>query len=293
MPKLEEGFIGQKFLVIPRSIIRECTKNRPETHLYVTDIGYFPQAKFHYCKRDTPINDYIFIYCRNGEGWINIGSNHYGLRQDEFIIIPAGARHEYGANEVSPWTIYWIHFNGKYASKLSSQFDKPTKVYSTRILAITALLSQFELIYEVLDSGLSDENIKLATANTYAFLNNMIYLSIFRENLEGQKIDLVERAIAYLQENLDKKITSRQLCSHLKCSATTLANKFKDRVGSSPMNYLNHLRIRKACNYLDNTNLTISQICIKVGVEDPYYFSRLFNIVMGMSPSRYKKQPKW
>jgi YesN/AraC family two-component response regulator len=38
--------------------------------------------------------------------------------------------------------------------------------------------------------------------------------------------------------------------------------------------------------------MRINQICYKVGIEDCYYFSRLFSKVVGMSPSDYRKRDK-
>ena len=56
--------------------------------------------------------------------------------------------------------------------------------------------------------------------------------------------------------------------------------------------YANQLRINKACSLLDFTDLHINQICYRVGITDPYYFSRLFSRIMGMSPSAYRRVKK-
>lgn len=52
------------------------------------------------------------------------------------------------------------------------------------------------------------------------------------------------------------------------------------------------LKIQQACALLDFTEIKINQVCYKVGIEDPYYFSRLFNKIMGMPPKEYKKLKK-
>lgn len=56
--------------------------------------------------------------------------------------------------------------------------------------------------------------------------------------------------------------------------------------------YFNMLKIQQACALLDFTEIKINQVCYKVGIEDPYYFSRLFNKIMGMPPKEYKKLKK-
>ncbi|MCS3283134.1 AraC family transcriptional regulator [Bacteroides salyersiae] len=67
---------------------------------------------------------------------------------------------------------------------------------------------------------------------------------------------------------------------------------FEEKTGSSPLRYLNYLRIREACHYLDFTDMKISQISPLVGYEDSLYFSRLFTKTMGIPPSEYKAKKK-
>lgn len=52
------------------------------------------------------------------------------------------------------------------------------------------------------------------------------------------------------------------------------------------------MKMRKACNLLDNTNMKLSQISLKLGIDDPYYFSRLFSHIMGLSPKTYRNRIK-
>ena len=70
------------------------------------------------------------------------------------------------------------------------------------------------------------------------------------------------------------------------------SNLFLKKTGFSPLQYLNMLRIRKACQYLDNTNMKINQIAPLVGIDDNFYFSRLFTKVMGITPSQYRSDKK-
>ena len=58
------------------------------------------------------------------------------------------------------------------------------------------------------------------------------------------------------------------------------------------MTHLRQLRMSHACHLLDFSTLHINQICHKVGISDPYYFSRVFTATMGISPSEYRRQPK-
>lgn len=64
---------------------------------------------------------------------------------------------------------------------------------------------------------------------------------------------------------------------------------FKKWSGKSPVDYRNELRIAAARSRLISTNQTIAQIAFKVGFDDPYYFSRVFKKLTGISPAVYRK----
>ncbi|MDE6400970.1 MAG: helix-turn-helix domain-containing protein [Muribaculaceae bacterium] len=86
-------------------------------------------------------------------------------------------------------------------------------------------------------------------------------------------------------------ITLSQLSSYSGYSQSYLSSVFKERTGHSPLAYFNLLKVRHACQLLDSTDMKLNCICHMVGISDPYYFSRLFSKVMGMSPSSYRKRP--
>jgi len=52
--------------------------------------------------------------------------------------------------------------------------------------------------------------------------------------------------------------------------------------------YFNQMKVEYACKMLRETDMKINQICYKIGIEDPFYFSRMFSKIVGMSPSEYR-----
>ena len=67
---------------------------------------------------------------------------------------------------------------------------------------------------------------------------------------------------------------------------------FKQHTGYSPLSYYNLLKVQEACFLLDETDMKINQISFKIGIDDTYYFSRLFSKTMGMSPKDYRAKKK-
>lgn len=65
---------------------------------------------------------------------------------------------------------------------------------------------------------------------------------------------------------------------------------FKSLTNASPNRYVNFLRLEKAKNMLLESNLTVEEISRAVGIEDPYYFSRLFKKELGLPPTAFRKK---
>lgn len=93
-------------------------------------------------------------------------------------------------------------------------------------------------------------------------------------------------------QSLRRIARADHIARHLNYSPSHFSAVFSKRTGHTPINYFNQLKIQQACAYLDFTDMKVTQICPRLGIDDPYYFSRLFHKHMGMSPSDYKKCKK-
>jgi transcriptional regulator GlxA family with amidase domain len=93
-----------------------------------------------------------------------------------------------------------------------------------------------------------------------------------------------------MRENIEKGISLNDVAAYAGYSPSHFSSLFRQRTGESLVNYFNTLRLNRACELLRETNMKINQICYKVGIEDNYYFSRLFSQKMGVSPTEYRAQ---
>ena len=74
--KKKEGFKGQRSIVLPDTITGKLRKNPLTRLLYVTDIGYYPKAKFHFRKRPHGVDQHILIYCVYGKEKLKLANQY-------------------------------------------------------------------------------------------------------------------------------------------------------------------------------------------------------------------------
>ena len=299
MNGLKDGFVGERQVVLPPMIVEIEEKDPLASSLYVTDIGYYPDAARHYCERKEPISQFVLIYCVAGSGWYSIGDRHYKVEKGEFFILPPGVPHSYGADQKKSWTIYWVHFSGEHAAVYAENMDAPQKINVAFNSRIMDRIDIFEEILSTLHSGDSLESLRYASSLLHHFLASMRYLKQFRtsQTNTGGKLSfafadekaICDNAIHFMRENIEYQITLQKILDYIGYSQSHFSAIFKRQTGTSPHAYFNRMKIEQACGMLKNTDLKINQICHKLGIKDPYYFSRLFSKTMRMSPTDYRK----
>jgi AraC-like DNA-binding protein/uncharacterized RmlC-like cupin family protein len=286
----KEGFDGQKAIVIPRSILnRFCLANEIIKGAYITDIGYYPKAKFHLRKRPQGAEQNILIYCVEGNGIVTIKSVKHTIVPGDFIVIPHGVSHSYETNEKTPWTIYWCHFKGDQADALVKWLYAKRESYKYSVEFVQERIALFDQLYTYFEQGYSVENLTYINLLLLQFLSSFIYSDKYKTKLSENNIDMLETSITFMQDNLEKSLTLSELAASVNLSNSHYSAIFRKKTGFAPIEYFNHLKIQKACQYLQFTRLRIREIAFKIGIEDPFYFSRLFTKTMGYGPKEYRE----
>lgn len=293
--KIKDGFKGEQSIVLPKAIIDMIEDDPLASSLFVTDIGYYPKAQHHYRSRQEPIDQYVFIYCVDGKGWFEVNDHHYDVKENQYFILPAGVPHTYAADATTPWTIYWIHFRGALARYYATGYTYPVDVSPSIVSRINTRINLFEEIYNTLKSSFAIENIRYAMATLHHYLASLRYIQQYRNadpKSQNDENDIVNVIIHFFNENLEHRLSLKEIAEFSGLSPSRLSSVFKERTGHSPLNYFNFMKIRRACELLDNTKMKLNQISLKLGIDDQYYFSRLFSKIMGVSPKSYRTRTK-
>jgi len=96
--------------------------------------------------------------------------------------------------------------------------------------------------------------------------------------------------IKYINQNFSDIHSIEDIAERLHISKYYLCRLFKDATGITLIDYLNTIKVKNACKFLETTDkdiLEISQLC---GFNSSAYFSNVFKKVMEQSPSKYRQK---
>ena len=288
--KKPDGFAGEKLIKIPQKILNEI-KDRESSLLavYISQIGYFPKATFHYCERRKGCQDNILIYCLQGKGHFKVDDRYFEISSNQFVIIPATDKYLcYWADKDDPWTIYWIHYTGDGISAFNKAFkvninNRPMYVpYNVKGLDI------WQSIYHILENGFSNDNIRNATFHLYHLLATFLFPRAETKTLRKGHQDLVARVINSMRDNIAQKLSVEELAAENNMSVSHFSALFRKATGMTPIDYFISIKMQKACELLHTSDERINIIGAQLGYDDQYYFSRIFKKSIGSSPSSYR-----
>ena len=145
----------------------------------------------------------------------------------------------------------------------------------------------FEQIYQ---ENVKEKKFKNEIINTYL---KLLFLNIKRcvnSDEANNKNDILSTTTQYIYDHYQEEISLQLLSELVYISPSYLDRLFKNKMGTSPIKYLNLVRIQIAKKLLSSSDLSISEISERVGIMGPKYFSRLFKKTVNESPSEFRRK---
>jgi len=149
------------------------------------------------------------------------------------------------------------------------------------------------------DFGIKDENkgylFNINNIEEYLVLESwcrerIIYIIRNISELEKKKTNrVIVNAKLFIKENFIREITLEEVSKEVSVSPQYLSRLFKEETSENFIEYLTKIRLDKAKELMKNSNLSIKEICFKVGFADPNYFSHIFKKTEKLTPSEYIK----
>ncbi len=108
-------------------------------------------------------------------------------------------------------------------------------------------------------------------------------------NRPTQHTASLERVLEWIEENAHRRLTLTDIGAAAGMSVRTLARRFTEETGQSPIQWLTGVRIRHAQELLETTDYTVERIADKVGFPTASNFRTLFAQTVGVPPGAYRR----
>ena len=120
--------------------------------------------------------------------------------------------------------------------------------------------------------------------------NSFIASNTIEKNLD-YKLQLLKKSVTYIHQNYQQKIYIKDLAHEVNMNSQYFCRFFKSMTGKTPVDFINTHRIEEATLLLSSTDLNITDISLKVGIDNFSYFNKLFRHYKNCTPSEYRKNP--
>ncbi|RXK61576.1 hybrid sensor histidine kinase/response regulator [Lacibacter luteus] len=170
------------------------------------------------------------------------------------------------------------------------------------VILLTALTEEHEQI-RGLKTGANDYIIKPFNSEVlHAKIKNLLQLNDTLKNTYSKRVDILSPEIAiesasdklllsitkYIEDNLtDTQLSVENLSKHVGMSRSTLYSKLLELTGKTPVEFIRSVKLDKAAQLLEKSDLTIAEVAYSVGFSTPNYFAKSFKAKFNLLPSEY------
>lgn len=247
--------------------------DRVETHsfIYETDIATMQEPI------TLSYNRVILVKSKS----ITFKIDHFKLLASAGSLIFAFAGENISSVPENDAEYLYIDFSGNRSESLFRRFG--INVSSRNFSGFDGLIP---IWYDSL-SRASSENTDLAA-------ESMLLYTFSRLNSSaGENSNLIQRAIDLTEENFaNPELSLSLIAKELSYNEKYLSHKFKEKMGIAYTEYLRMIRIKYAIALFDQGIDSVKNVAFLSGFSNPLYFSKVFKMTVGISPTDYQKKHK-
>lgn len=109
---------------------------------------------------------------------------------------------------------------------------------------------------------------------------------------ESKFSGMIAQVLKYINTHYNEPIKMKELANMCHISETHFRRLFSSYMNMSPLEYVNQVRVRMACEHLKRTNEPVADVAVKCGFSTNSTFNRNFKQLIGVTPMEFRKRPE-
>lgn len=236
------------------------------------------------------LNEYQLVYITRGKGYFESAScSRTKIEAGMMFILFPGEWHTFAPDPETGWDDHWIGFNGDFMdNKIKSGFFT-FKNCVFRVGVDEKLTNTFHEIFDLV----SDEKKgfqQAASSLTISLIGRLHYEDLNHTYGDTYMVRIINQSKAIMQEDLAGSHPLEEIADSLGISYSFFRREFKRRCGVSPGQFRLELKLAKAKELLENTNMNIAEVSARLHFDCIGQFSTFFKKKMGVPPLEYRKR---
>ena len=109
--------------------------------------------------------------------------------------------------------------------------------------------------------------------------------------ITSMDVKFVKKAVALVEANIsNSEFLVEDLCREMGMSRVYFYKKILSLTDKTPSEFIRFIRLKRAAEFLEKSQLFVNEVAFQVGFNDPKYFRKYFKVEFGISPNEYKKK---
>ena len=241
---------------------------------------------------------YELLYCRNSCGVeYLVGSERYRLQRGDIVFVPPGISHRPLLPErmAEPYQRYVLWLSQEFLEAFANLFPKPFDQKTAPVGLLRTAGTKWESLGALFRAGVQETEAQqdgweaAVVGNTIQLLAQIKRATAERSThtLEAEKPELLDRIMAYVEENYANPITIGDLSKRFFVSSSTISHLFKQKMGVSFYRYVSQRRLIAAKTLIER-GILLEDVALQTGFQDYSGFYRAFRQEYGISPRAYR-----
>ncbi len=251
---------------------------------YCTEAGIFYALKKFSTTRDFK-DSFLLFYTLEGAGIIQQGNVKTRLLPGQALFLNCRTPQSYYTDpEPGRWVHYWAHIDGAGVMAFEELINVEDKIVPYDVIRGT-----FESQFDILLKSMEDSSVETVLVESLAVHQLLDALAKGTVKVYTRNQKIVLETVEYVKQHYSESLEISTLLKMAGMSKSQYMKVFRQYIGTTPYNYMLSLRMTKAKELLEVTDEPIESIAMMVGFPDASAFSTRFTGMVGMSPSKYRK----